>query len=86
MVIKDNVLDLDGGRVEKIRVSQKLFQENKYFRTKAGRWECAFNIEMDDKNGDVVFTTGLGDFKMSLRHKNAGGCQRRQVDIWISRS
>lgn len=49
MVIKDNVLDLDGGRVEKIRVSQKLFQENKYFRRKAGRWECAFNIEMDDK-------------------------------------
>ena len=39
MLVKDNVLDLDGGRVEKIRVSQKLFQEKKYFRRKAGRWD-----------------------------------------------
>ena len=34
----------------------------------------------------MVFPTGLGDFKMSLRHKNADKYQRRQVDIRTSRS
>lgn len=51
MLVKDNVLDLDGGRVEKIRVSQKLFQEKKYFRRKAGRWDVHLILKwmMDDK-------------------------------------
>lgn len=39
-MIKDNVLDLDGGRVEKIRVSKKIFQEKKISREKLedGMW------------------------------------------------
>ena len=75
ITLKKKSLDLDGERVEKIRVSQKRFQE------KSWKIGYGFNIEMDDK-----METWWSLLGMSLRHKNADRCQRRQVDIWISRS
>lgn len=75
ITLKKKSLDLDGERVEKIRVSQKRFQE------KSWKIGYGFNIEMDDK-----METWCSLLGMSLRHKNADRCQRRQVDIRISRS
>lgn len=66
ITVKDNGLDLDGERVEKIRVSQKGFQE------KSWKIGCGFNIEMDDTMETwcsllgLVTSRCLRDIKMQI--------------------
>lgn len=59
--------------------------DQEIFKEKSWKKGYGFGIVVDNKVGKAV-TTGSGNFKMSLRHKNADRCQRRQVDILISSS